>query len=254
MFPDLPSAVRSWRPPPYRGFIIAMSVMTAWIAAVVLGVLGLNPLAGTLGADILWVGLTLWLTTGLFITAHDSMHGLVLPKHRTANAWVGRIALLLYAGLSYDRLLKGHIEHHAHPSEDEDPDYWPRWGIAWYFRFMWEYLTPLPIILVAATYHCLAHYVGLSIPRLIGMWIVPQVLSSVQLFYFGTYLPHRPGRPYDGEGLTKARSNAYPVWLSLLSCYHFGYHFEHHAAPHVPWWALPMARRILKAEPQSAAQ
>lgn len=239
----LPAQLKTWKPPALRGLVVGFAVIGAWLGAVVTGVLGLNPMAGQVLADGIWAVLTLWLTTGLFITAHDAMHNLVLPYKPTANAWVGRLALFLYAGLSYDRLLKGHVEHHAHPSEDEDPDYWPAWGLAWYFRFMWEYLTPWPILIVAATYHTLAHYVGLSIPRLVFMWIVPQVLSSIQLFYFGTYLPHRPGRSYDGEGLTKARSNAYPTWLSLLTCYHFGYHFEHHAAPHVPWWALPMARR-----------
>ena len=95
MFPDLPSAVRSLAAAALPRFAIAVSVITAWLSAVVLGVLGLNPLAGTLLADVLWASVTLWLTTGLFITAHDSMHGLVLPKHRHLNAWVGRIALLL---------------------------------------------------------------------------------------------------------------------------------------------------------------
>ncbi|MEM9989926.1 MAG: fatty acid desaturase [Pseudomonadota bacterium] len=33
-------------------------------------------------------------------------------------------------------------------------------------------------------------------------------------------------------------------WLtSLFSCYHFGYHHEHHLFPHEPWWRLP-ARRL----------
>ena len=31
--------------------------------------------------------------------------------------------------------------------------------------------------------------------------------------------------------------------VSFVSCYHFGYHWEHHVAPHVPWWRLPEARR-----------
>ena len=97
---------------------------------------------------------------------------------------------------------------------------------------MLEYITPLPIILVAGTYHTLVHVVGIESGRLIAMWIVPQVLSSVQLF--GTYLPHRPTQPYQGEGLLKARSNSYPQWLSLITCYHFGYHFEHHYAPLCP--------------------
>jgi hypothetical protein len=34
-----------------------------------------------------------------------------------------------------------------------------------------------------------------------------------------------------------ARSSSMPIWLSLLTCYHFGYHWEHHEYPYVPWCA-----------------
>ena len=229
-----------------RGLMPALVILCAAPTCAALGVLGLNP-GSHWSSDIPWSLFTMWLFTGLFITAHDAMHGLVLPHNPKLNAWIGRLALFLYAGLSYDRLLKGHIKHHESPSDDPDPDYWPEapFGpVGWYLRFMWEYLTPIPIIVVAATYHTLAHGVGLDIPRLFGMWIIPQVLSSVQLFYFGTYLPHKPDRPFEGEGLLKARSNDHPVWLSLLCCYHFGYHYEHHAAPGIPWWRLHKARSL----------
>ncbi|MDT8325299.1 MAG: fatty acid desaturase, partial [Bacteroidota bacterium] len=39
------------------------------------------------------------------------------------------------------------------------------------------------------------------------------------------------------------RSNDYGVLFSFLTCYHFGYHEEHHTRPGVPWWRLPAARR-----------
>jgi len=39
-----------------------------------------------------------------------------------------------------------------------------------------------------------------------------------------------------------ALSSNFPPWLSLLTCYHFGYHREHHEAPGVPWWRLPELR------------
>ena len=113
---------------------------------------------------------------------------------------------------------------------------------------MLAYITPLPIIIVAGTYHSLVHVVGVAPLSLITMWIIPQVLSSVQLFYFGTYLPHRPGLPFEGEGLYKTRSNSYATWLSLLTCYHFGYHYAHHRAPWYPWWRLPRYRSTVLKE------
>jgi beta-carotene ketolase (CrtW type) len=245
---------KHWVPQGLSGFWFAIAIMTSYLAAVVLGVANLHPLTFLNSTypvgSFLWSGLTMWLCTGLFICAHDAMHGLILPRSPKANAIVGQLCLGLYAGLSYKSLLRGHIAHHAHPSTEEDPDYWPsKLGPAgWYGRFMLSYLTPLPIILVAGTYHTMVHVVGIAPYSLITMWIIPQVLSSVQLFYFGTYLPHRPGHPFEGEGLYKARSNSYPTWLSLLTCYHFGYHYAHHRAPWVPWWRLPQYRTIILKE------
>jgi beta-carotene ketolase (CrtW type) len=31
------------------------------------------------------------------------------------------------------------------------------------------------------------------------------------------------------------------VW-AFISCYFFGYHYEHHAQPYLPWWKLPQAK------------
>jgi beta-carotene ketolase (CrtW type) len=68
-------------------------------------------------------------------------------------------------------------------------------------------------------------------------------LSSFQLFTFGTWLPHRNLKiPF--ADWHRARSNDYPAWLSFLTCYHFGYHWEHHEWPFVPWWKLPRARAM----------
>ena len=40
-----------------------------------------------------------------------------------------------------------------------------------------------------------------------------------------------------------ARSDDFTTLTSLATCFHFGYHLEHHRRPDVPWWALPDARR-----------
>jgi beta-carotene ketolase (CrtW type) len=73
--------------------------------------------------------------------------------------------------------------------------------------------------------------------KLIWFWVIPAVLSTIQLFYFGTYLPHR--RPHSDEMQPhNARTLKRNHFLAMISCYFFGYHFEHHESPGIPWWKL----------------
>ncbi len=73
--------------------------------------------------------------------------------------------------------------------------------------------------------------------QLIVLWIIPSILATFQLFYFGTYLPHR--LPHITEmGIYKSRTLKKNHLWAMLSCYFFGYHYEHHASPQTPWWKL----------------
>ncbi|GJQ44209.1 MAG: hypothetical protein JETCAE03_37070 [Ignavibacteriaceae bacterium] len=58
----------------------------------------------------------------LFITGHDAMHRTV-SKYKMINDWIGRTATFLFAGMSYNRLIKNHFMHHKHPGEENDPDF-----------------------------------------------------------------------------------------------------------------------------------
>ena len=49
-----------------------------------------------------------FLHTGLFIVAHDAMHGVLHRGSGRANARLGQLALFLYAGLAYGRCLRQH--------------------------------------------------------------------------------------------------------------------------------------------------
>ena len=74
---------------------------------------------------------------------------------------------------------------------------------------------------------------------------LPAILSSVQLFTFGTFLPHRHEEaPF--VDAHRSRTNDFGWLASLLTCFHFGYHHEHHLSPGTPWWALPAKRRELQ--------
>lgn len=194
-----------------------------------------------------WILINCWLFTGLFITAHDCMHSSIFPGRPNVNRRIGQISLYLYAGLQYDVLLKGHILHHQHTATDLDPDYLLQnsnskfvLALKWYLSFLRSYLTWHPFVWMSFWFTLFDRAIGIPVNAMLCCWIAPQILSTVQLFYFGTYLPHR------GEfGADKfpARSNDYPHWLSMLTCFHFGYHAEHHKYPEVPWWYLPNIRK-----------
>ncbi len=204
---------------------------------------------------IVWIVLNCWMFTGLFITAHDSMHNSICPNDPTLNRLLGQMSLLLYAGLSYDKLLAGHRLHHQHTATQEDPDYLTHdsdseafLSSRWYLSFLRSYLTWHPFGWMAFWFTLFDRGLQVSVPAMLLCWILPQVLSTLQLFYFGTYLPHKG---IFSEGTFPARSNDYPHWLSLLTCFHFGYHAEHHDHPYIPWWYLPTirhARNVLSTE------
>jgi beta-carotene/zeaxanthin 4-ketolase len=88
-------------------------------------------------------------------------------------------------------------------------------------------------------------YIFQICPINVGLfWAFPLILSSLQLFYFGTFLPHR--QPLEGyNNFHRANSTQLPIFLSFLSCYHFGFHQEHHEFPYIPWWQLPMISIVI---------
>ncbi len=224
-----------------KGTTIALTIIGAWLAS--LAALLTVELSPWLIAPAVLVQTFLY--TGLFITAHDAMHGTVAPTNRRLNDLVGTVAVRLYALFSYAKLREKHWEHHDHPASEQDPDYHDGehagfWG--WYANFLSNYVGLWQIVGMAVAYNVLHHVLGVSLMRLNVFWVLPALLSTLQLFYFGTYLPHREGEEgYADEH--RATSNAYPVWLSFLTCYHFGYHWEHHENPGVAWWRLPKVRR-----------
>lgn len=243
-----PAAWRAHRGP--AGFALALALMLAW---------GLHLgcwLALPWGAAPAWafamgaLGQT-WLYTALFITAHEAMHGLIWPGRPWVNLGVGRAAVALYALFGYAQLLREHHRHHAHPASAEDPDFHAegRPGFwRWYLRFFGHYGAWWQVVGMGLAFNLLHHLGGVPQAKLWLFWAGPALLSSLQLFYFGTYRPHRspPGGHAEPH---RARSDAFPVWLSLLSCLHFGYHLEHHRFPQVAWWRLPTARRLALAAP-----
>ncbi len=176
-----------------------------------------------------------YLYTGLFITAHDAIHGTVV-KGKKGNIIIGTIASFLFAGLSYSRLQKKHREHHIHPTDHNDPDYVATQNFfLWFCVFMYRYTTILQLVIMACIFNILT--LRYSDERILLLWVMPALLGAMQLFYFGTYRPHKKPHtsamePHNARTLRKNH-----IW-AMLTCYFFGYHYEHHASPQTPWWKL----------------
>lgn len=226
------------------GIALALAILGAWLALHVYGVFFHRLEGPGLAAAPLMVAAICWLNVGLFIVAHDAMHGSLAPGHGPLNRGFGRLALALYAGFSFDSLLPRHHQHHRAPGTEQDPDFsasHPRQFAPWYLQFLREYFG-LEQLAVLSALTALYLLIGASYSNLLLFWALPAILSSVQLFYFGTYRPHRLEDSAFADD-HKARSSELGWLGSLLSCYHFGYHHEHHLAPSVPWWRLPAERR-----------
>ncbi|MEO0707046.1 MAG: fatty acid desaturase [Cyanobacteria bacterium J06649_5] len=225
---------------PATGVTIALLILLVWAAS--------SMAAFSIGAEALGVVrcvcLIPWLTflyTGLFVTGHDAMHQSVAPHRPVLNRAIGELSLLLYGLIPYDKLFEAHAEHHRFPASRQDPDFHNgrhTHPVLWYFCFMRSYWTLRQSIGIVVIYNLLFRVMGVPEANLLMFWAIPSLLSSVQLFYFGTYLVHRTLHDTYSTPLC-SNSNYWPRWLSFITCYHFGYHLEHHAYPEVPWWQLP---------------
>ncbi len=171
------------------------------------------------------------LYTGIFITAHDAMHHTV-SKNTNVNNIIGTIATGLFAFNYYPRLLKKHHEHHRFVATDKDPDFHHGNFWIWYFNFAKNYITIIQIVLMAILYNLLKFFFPLE--NIIFYWMIPSIVSTFQLFYFGTYLPHR--KAPENKHFSRSQDKNH-IW-AFFSCYFFGYHYEHHDSPNTPWWRL----------------
>lgn len=178
------------------------------------------------------------LYTGLFITSHDSIHGVVSTEYPKINDALGKFCTILFAFNQYGKLKTKHHLHHNHVNTEKDPDVHQGNFFVWWFKFMWQYVTWQQVLAMAITYNILKLWFPMW--NLILLWELPAILSTLQLFYFGTYLPHRGIHEVDNAQQSRSQAKNH-IW-AFISCYFFGYHYEHHAYPYLPWWKLPLAK------------
>ncbi|NJR69650.1 MAG: beta-carotene ketolase [Synechococcales cyanobacterium CRU_2_2] len=256
MFTPTPVAVDQ---PDLKGLLIALAIVGTWICNLAWFLSAHLP---TLSASVLVAAVLLqtFLNTGLFVTAHDAIHGSVYPADSNINRWVGELCAIAYACLPYQTLATNHKLHHRDPTSTDDPDFNPRHNVSFlacYVRFIRQYWGWRQFLQLTGLLVIMAWIFQLSPANLAVFWGIPSFLSSLQLFYFGTYRPHQSFdraklndmgcnstsdgvRPHEG---CCAKSDPWPWLLSLLTCYHFGYHQEHHDRPDTPWWGLPQVYR-----------
>jgi len=220
------------------GIPIALLVMALWLIHLVY-ILTSAAVNFSSGWFYFHIAAQAYLYTGLFITAHDAMHGVVAPKNKLANKLIGTISCYLFAGLSYSRLIKNHFDHHRYPGTEKDPDFNAKSQnfFMWIGAFMYRYTTVTQIIIMGAAYNVLNLLLKIPEANLWFFSIIPALLGTLQLFFFGTYMPHRYPhlenmQPHNSRTLPKNH-----LW-AMISCYFFGYHYEHHETPAVPWWQL----------------
>ncbi|MBJ6122848.1 fatty acid desaturase [Sphingomonas mollis] len=231
------------------GLSFAAAIVAAWLAIHITGIFFWRWSLAMVPVAVVMVLVQTWLSTGLFIIAHDSMHGALAPGHPRLNRMVGATCLSLYACLSYATLLPQHHLHHRHAGGAGDPDFHggdPRL-IGWFRQFFRTYYSHgqiARITIVALVYTLL---LGAPLGNIAIFWAIPALGAVAQLFVFGTWLPHREGdEPFADRH--RARSARIAPTLSLLTCFHFGgYHHEHHLSPGTPWWGLPARRRDYQA-------
>ena len=135
----------------WTGAIITLVIASLWIATLVGSFQILVP-----NCSWIWIICSIlirtYLHTGLFILAHESMHGNLIPPNQRLNKTIGCLMLGIYGLLPYDRCFVNHINHHRYPSQSGDPDFHGDAAnpIHWYCKFMSEYfplrLTFLPHI------------------------------------------------------------------------------------------------------------
>ena len=213
----------------FTGLFVAILVMSCWFAS----------LCFLLNWEFQWrnpfvylmIFVQMHLFTGLFITAHDAMHG-TISKNRKINDLMGYISVFLYAGFFYNNLYNKHHKHHKHVHTNHDPDYAPHGFWRWYVRFMLNYVNWIQLVIMAVAYNLLK--IWFSEANLLLFWVLPSLLSTFQLFYFGTYVPHKGEHDNEHHSTTLPKNH----FFAFISCYFFGYHLEHHLKPATPWWQL----------------
>jgi beta-carotene ketolase (CrtW type) len=228
------------------GLSLAALIAGSWLGIHFYGMFVFELTWTSLPLAIAMAAVQCWLSVGVFIVCHDAMHGSLVPGKKRLNASIGAVLLFLYAGFRWNILRGAHFTHHKLSGHAGDPDFdedHPTSFIAWYWTFFKRYFGWQSLVFVHSVVGLYWFVFDVPFLQIFVLYGAPALLSSLQLFYFGTFRPHHhdTAKPFADKHNT--RSDAFGTLVSLATCFHFGYHLEHHRRPDVPWWALPGARK-----------
>ncbi len=228
------------------GLTLAAMIAGAWLSIHFYGMIVFELTWASLPVAIGLAVVQCWLSVGVFIITHDAMHGSLAPGWPRLNSTIGAVLLMLYAGFNWRFMRDAHFTHHKLSGLAGDPDFdenHPTSFARWYWTFFKRYFGIQSLLFVHAV--VALYWFAFDVPflQIFVLYGAPALLSSLQLFYFGTYRPHHQAMAKPFADHHNARSNDFGTLASLASCFHFGYHLEHHRAPNVPWWALPGAKK-----------
>ena len=126
----------------------------------------------------------------------------LLPDHyaRTYDmplATLGAVLLALYAGFAWKQLRDAHFDHHKLAGRPGDPDFDehnPGNFLRWYGTFFRRYFGWRSILYVHTVVGIYWLVLDISMAQIVLLYGLPALGSSLQLFYFGTFRPHRHAR------------------------------------------------------------
>jgi beta-carotene ketolase (CrtW type) len=228
------------------GLALALAIAGSWLGLHAYGIFVFELTWSNWPFALMMAMVQCWLSVGVFIVCHDAMHGSLVPGHPRINGAIGAVLLALYAGFAWKQMRDAHFVHHKLSGHAGDPDFdehHPDDFLRWYGTFFRRYFGWRSILYVHTVVGIYWLVIGIPMVQIVLLYGLPALGSSLQLFYFGTFRPHCHHAEQPFTDRHNARSNDFGTLASLATCFHFGYHLEHHHRPDVPWWGLPAAKR-----------
>lgn len=255
---------------PWRHNAIGLSVLALVVIAGA-GLLALARIVDTWAyVPIAGVGFGFLYYTLLGIPVHEASHGMMFlspdpARRKRWNTLIGWACAIPF-GIHYQRhWAEGHVIHHIHPLEDDDPQAFNRStgpalarvlalllfvpGAALIHRFtvkrhtgfggssrgVFAAFVALWAVVLTAAVACYGWMATLALAY--GLQVVA-ALNQLK----GS-LEHGGEIAFDPDRLLRSRSSLFPLQLMLPMFYVTIFHFEHHLNYAVPWYDLPRYHR-----------